>query len=141
MRTPRTDAFWKAFARYDGINHADYQATQFRVEFRAADRLVAMMEAGLLRALTSPLHIFGEGRCEPLPVSGNYAVLVDRRGRPRLILRATDVNVGPLALATDAHVWRSGTKSGEREDWLAEVMRSPPDLDCSHLNPPTDRFV
>ena len=119
MRSAHTEAFWQAFARHDGINHAHYQATFFRARPGVPDRLVAMMEAGVLRTLTSPMHIFGEGRCEPMPFSGNYAVLVDQRQRPRLILRATDVTVGPLAQATDAHVWRSG--AGERENWLAHI--------------------
>jgi uncharacterized protein YhfF/DNA-binding CsgD family transcriptional regulator len=123
MRSARTEAFWEAFRRHEGLNHAHYQPTLFRTPPEVADRLLTMMSAGTKRATVGPMHYFGEGRDEPMPAAGDYAVLVDRRQRPRLIWRTTSVTAGPLCAVTDEFVWRSGEGTGEREDWLARLGR------------------
>jgi DNA-binding CsgD family transcriptional regulator/uncharacterized protein YhfF len=129
MRSAHTESFWQAFACHEGINHADYQVTLFRTQPERADRLVALMEAGALRALTSPMHIFDEGRCEPMPIPGNYAVLVDHQRHPRLILHATGVTSGALSSVSDVFIWLTGSDSGEREDWLAGMA-----TDFTHMS-------
>ena len=42
-----------------------------------AERLLDLMIAGAMRATVGPTHLFGEGREEPLPQVGDYAVLMD----------------------------------------------------------------
>jgi DNA-binding CsgD family transcriptional regulator/uncharacterized protein YhfF len=81
------------------------------------------MVAGVMRATVTPIHIFGPGREEPVPETGDYAVLIDTYHRPQLIWRTTGTSVKPLSSVTEEFVWQSGQGSGEREDWLARIGR------------------
>jgi uncharacterized protein YhfF/DNA-binding CsgD family transcriptional regulator len=119
MRSVRTEAFWQAFCRHEGITEARYEGTYFRTPPDVADRLLTMVQAGAMRATAGPIVMFGEGQEEPVPAPGEYAVLVDRQKRPRLIWRTTGVTVAPLSSVSDDFVWRSGHGTGEREHWLA----------------------
>jgi uncharacterized protein YhfF len=121
MLSRRTLAFWQAFCRHEGISHARHEVTRFRTPREVADRLLAMTLAGAKRAAVGPIHYFGEGREEPVPSVGDYAVLIDRAQRPRLIWRTTGVTVAPLSSVSDEFVWRSGEGTGERDDWLTRL--------------------
>ena len=92
MRSARTDAFWNSFRRHEGLGQTNYQATRFRTLPAQADQLLTMMSIGAMRATMGPMYYFGEGREEPVSSVGDYAVLVDRQQRPRLIWRTTGVN-------------------------------------------------
>lgn len=50
MRSARTEAFWNAFCRHEGVNSAHYEATYFRAPPDVADSLLANMLAGAKRA-------------------------------------------------------------------------------------------
>src|ERR1700759_4004600 len=97
MRSARTEAFWQAYCRHEGVSGNRYEGTYFRTPTDVADRLLAMVQVGAMRATAGAVTMFGEGQEEPVPVSGEYAVLVDRQQRPRLIWRTTGVSVGPLS--------------------------------------------
>jgi uncharacterized protein YhfF/DNA-binding CsgD family transcriptional regulator len=124
MRSASAEAFWQAFRSHEGLNGAHYEATYFRTPPEVAERLLDLMIAGAMRATVGPTHLFGEGREEPLPQVGDYAVLMDARHRPQLIWRTTGTTVAPLSSVADEFVWRSGQGSGERDDWLARIGRS-----------------
>ena len=124
MPSAHAEAFWQAFRRYEGLNSAHYEVTRFRTPPEVADRLLELMLAGAMRATVGPTQIFGEGREEPLPDVGDYAVLVDTRDRPQLIWRTTGTSIRPLSSVTDEFVWQSGQASGEREGWLAGIGRN-----------------
>src|SRR5919202_885726 len=119
MRTRETEAFWRAYRRHEGLEHARYQPTHFRTEPAAGERLAAMIAAGAKRAVTAPLRYFGEGGEEPLPAAGDHALLLDHRRRPRLIWRTTSVAVAPLAAVTEEFIWRDGDGGSSRAEWLA----------------------
>jgi uncharacterized protein YhfF/DNA-binding CsgD family transcriptional regulator len=121
MRSARTDAFWNSFRRHEGLGQTNYQATRFRTLPAQADQLLTMMSIGAMRATMGPMYYFGEGREEPVSSVGDYAVLVDRQQRPRLIWRTTGVRLAPLSSVTDEFVWLTGEGNGERPDWLREV--------------------
>ena len=116
MRSARTEAFWQAFRRHEGINSAHYEATRFRTPPDVADRLLNQMLAGAKRAASG-----GE---EPLPQVGDYAVLVDRHDHPQLIWHTTGVTVAPLSSVTDGFVWRDCTGNGDPAEWLRRVGAS-----------------
>jgi len=124
MPSAHAEAFWQTFRRHEGLNSAHYEATHFRTPPEVADRLLDMMLAGAMRATVGPTQIFGEGRDEPLPEVGDYAVLMDTHHRPQLIWRTTGTTIGPLSSVTDEFIWRSGEDTGEREDWLTRIGRS-----------------
>ena len=119
MRSARTEAFWQAFRCHIGADDPKHQVTYFRTSPEVTEKLIAMIVAGAMRAVAGVMHYFGEGREEPLPTTGDYALLLDSRRRPRLIWRTTGVSVGPLSSVSTHHVWADGLGGGDRETWLA----------------------
>src|SRR5262249_44961446 len=124
MRSARTEAFWEAFCRHEGMYHAHHEATWFRTPPDVSDRLVAQMSAGAKRASIGVMDFFGEGKEEPVPQAGDYAVLLDRRERPRLIWHATSIVIAPFSSVTDEFVWREGAGNGDRAEWLRQMGAS-----------------
>jgi uncharacterized protein YhfF/DNA-binding CsgD family transcriptional regulator len=121
MRSARAEAYWQAFRRHEGMNSSRYEVTSFKTPREAAESLLELMIAGVMRATASPMPIFGPRHEEPVPEVGDYAVLLDTHNRPQLIWRTTGVSVGPLSAVTDGFILQSGEDSGEREDWLARI--------------------
>jgi uncharacterized protein YhfF/DNA-binding CsgD family transcriptional regulator len=121
MHTASTEAFWRAYCGHEGVHGARHAVTLFRTEPDVADRLLDRMLAGTMRAAVGPRALFGAGGEEPLPRAGDYAVLVDRRKRPRLIWRTTDVRVAPLSSVDSTFVWRHGTGDADCRAWLRRL--------------------
>lgn len=121
MRSARVEAYWQAFRRYEGLNSSRYEVTSFKTPPEAADSLLELMIAGVMRATASPMPIFGPQHEEPVPEVGDYAVLLDTHNKPQLIWRTVGTSVGPLSSVTDRFIWQSGDGSGERENWLAQI--------------------
>jgi uncharacterized protein YhfF len=132
MQSARAEAFWQAFRGHEGINQAHCRETWFATPPGVTDRLLARMAAGVMRANFGPTRLFVDGHEKPLPVAGDYAVLVDRQRRPRLIWRTAGVTVTPLSAVTQDLVWRSGGGNGEREDWLGRVGATLRDMSTLH---------
>src|ERR1019366_3378874 len=101
MRSARTEAFWNAFCRHEGVNHARHEVTSFKTWPDVAKRLTAMVLAGRMRSTAGPIHCFGDEQGEPVPAVGEYAVLLDVEERPRLIWRTTGVEIAPFSSVTD----------------------------------------
>jgi uncharacterized protein YhfF/DNA-binding CsgD family transcriptional regulator len=114
---------WQAFCHHAGLQDACHQVTYFRTPPAIADRLIDKTLAGVMRACASAMHYFGEGREEPMPKAGDYALLLDSRKRPRLIWRATRISVAPLSLMSEQHAWESGHGGGDREEVLTAYRR------------------
>lgn len=72
MQSERTEAFWQAFRRHEGINQAHCMETWFATPPDVADRLLAMMAAGAMRANFGPVQLRSPRHAEPLPVAGDY---------------------------------------------------------------------
>lgn len=119
MQMREAEVFWRAYRRHEGLEHDNYQPTQFRTGPAVGARLAAMIAAGAKRAVAAPLRYFGEDGQEPLPAAGNHALLLDHSHRPRLIWRTASVTVGALASVTEEFAWRDGDGGGSREGWLA----------------------
>jgi uncharacterized protein YhfF len=55
-----------------------------------------------------------------MPVVGDLWVAADAAGRPRALLRTTEVRVGPLSSVDDAFAWDEGEGDRSRAMWLAD---------------------
>jgi uncharacterized protein YhfF len=124
MRTAKTQTFWETFRRFEGLNSDAYAVTFFRTSPTVADDLLSLIVAGAKRATAGPMHYFGEGREEPLPIVGDYTVLLDRHRNPRLIWCTTQLSVAPLSSVTASYAWTDGDGGGEREAWLDVIRQS-----------------
>jgi DNA-binding CsgD family transcriptional regulator/uncharacterized protein YhfF len=111
MRTQDVHEFWRSYRHGEGLEHDDYQVTHYRTNAAVSDRMIQRISAGVKRAVASPAHYFLTGGQEPMPSVAGHALLLDHRGRPRLIWRTTDVAIGPLVSVTEEFVWRDGATS------------------------------
>jgi DNA-binding CsgD family transcriptional regulator/uncharacterized protein YhfF len=123
MRSASTEVFWKGFQQYTGLNDDRYQVTTLRTNPVTSKRLINMLLAGAKRGSAGPMHYFGEGRDEPLPMAGDHVILLNK-GKPLLIWRTRAALVAPLSSVTDRYVWTDGEGQGDRETWLRSLRRS-----------------
>ena len=114
-RSPDTDAFWQAFRRYAGLDHDNYVVGSFGDSPEMATELAGLVIAGIKRTTASLARDYGEGR-EPMPKPGDFVMMLDGEGCPRLIWRTTDVTIKPLSQVDEAFAWDGGegdrTKTG-----------------------------
>jgi uncharacterized protein YhfF len=87
-----------------------------------ADELLDLVLHGPKRATAAALAEF-EQAGEPLPEVGGMWIACDGAGRPRALLRTTDVRVGPLSSVDDAFAWDEGEGDRTRAAWLADHER------------------
>ncbi len=84
-----------------------------------ADELLDVVLHGPKRATAGSLAAF-EHEDAPLPTAGDHWVVVDGSGRPRAVLRTTQVRVGPLSSVDDAFAWDEGEGDRTRATWLSD---------------------
>ena len=117
-RTPRTDAFWRAYAGATGTG-STYDVVAFGDCPAMATELAELVLAGPKRATAGLARDFGEAEGkEPMPVVGGHVILVDGEGRPRAVWRTTEVRTGPLDSVDEAFAWDEGEGERTRADWL-----------------------
>lgn len=84
-----------------------------------ADKLLDLILHGPKRATAGAYADYlREG--EPIPHVGMYSIALDGSGRPRALLRTTDVRVGPLSSVDDQFAWDEGEDDRTRDCWLRE---------------------
>ena len=84
-----------------------------------ADELLDLVLHGPKRATAGSVAEFELGG-EPLPVVGDLWIAADASGRPRAVLRTTDVRTGPLSSVDDAFAWDEGEGDRSRSMWLTD---------------------
>src|SRR5262249_3318034 len=115
--SPDHDAFWQAFRQYAGLDHDHYVVGSFGDSAKMATELADLVVAGIKRATASLARDYGEGR-ESIPRPGDFVMMLDGKGRPRLIWRTTEVTIKPLSQVDDPFAWDEGEGDRTREWWL-----------------------
>lgn len=117
----RIAAFW-ARARAAGLVGSDASlpsAEYFGDTAALADELLDLILHGPKRATAGAYAEYVlEGAALPHP--GMHTIALDGRGRPRALLRTTDVRVGPLSSVDDQFAWDEGEGDRTRASWLRD---------------------
>lgn len=120
---PGVEAFWLAFCRERGVDSAArFDVFAFGDGPAMADELLGCVLHGPKRA-TAGLLIEHEAAGEPLPSAGAYAVVLDGAGRPRCVLRTTEVRVVPFA-EVDADFARDEGEGDRSLAWWCQAHRA-----------------
>ena len=125
MTEPHDPALVKAFwqrARAAGAVPPDTTPStvdQFGDSPELADELLDYVVHGEKRA-TASSHDAYLVDDEPIPFVGMWSVILDGAGRPRAILRTTEVRVGPMSSVDDRFAWDEGEGDRSRDTWLAD---------------------
>ena len=77
------------------------------------------MVHGSKRATAGSVAAF-EQEGAALPAVGDLWIAADASGRPRAVLRTTEVRTGPLSSVDDALAWDEGEGDRSRAMWLAD---------------------
>ncbi|GAA1950030.1 ASCH domain-containing protein [Nocardioides panacihumi] len=87
-----------------------------------ADELLGLVLRGPKRATVAAVAEFrAEG--QPLPRIGDHWIVADGAGRPRVILRSTELRIGPLSSVDDEFAWDEGEGDRTREWWVDAHLR------------------
>ncbi|NHA70285.1 ASCH domain-containing protein [Phycicoccus sp. CMS6Z-2] len=101
-----------------GVDRHEWpEAAWFGDSPRLADELLAFVTGGTKRA-TAGLVAEYRHEGEDLPRVGGHWVVCDGSGAPRVVLRTTELRVGPLSSVDDAFAWDEGEYDRTRDSWL-----------------------
>ncbi len=112
-------AMWAAYRRHAGLAHDAFEIFSFGDSSSMATALVDLVVAGRKRA-TASLARWYEAAGPGAPVPGGLSVVLDGQGRPRCIIRTTELRIGPLSSVDDRFAWDEGEGDRTRDYWLAE---------------------
>jgi uncharacterized protein YhfF len=129
-RTDATDAFFNAFKADAGVDGDAYTVAALGDSEKAADAGLEAVLAGIKRATAAPVAGYAAdgGR---LPQTGDHAVVVDGRNKPRCVWRVTAAAVKPLSAVDDDFAWDDGATT--RPEWLAARRAGDTDPDTLFL--------
>lgn len=96
---------------------ADYTVERFGDSAELADELLALVVCGVKRATAALVAEFAEAG-ESLPRVGSHWVACDGGGVPRLVLRSTELRIGPFGSADAAFALDEGEDDRTLESWL-----------------------
>ncbi|MDQ6618042.1 MAG: ASCH domain-containing protein [Actinomycetota bacterium] len=119
----QVEAFWQR-CRAAGAVAPDAAVPEvvgaFGDHVEMADSLLALVVQGRKRATAGALADFAHDG-EPLPQIGSCWIATDGAGRPRAMLRCTDVRIGPLSSVDDSFAWDEGENDRTRAGWLGRT--------------------
>ena len=95
---------------------ASYSAWPFGIGSEMADELVELVLSGRKRATAGALWSY-EHEGEPVPVPGDYSVVLDGAGRARCVIRTTHVEIVPFCDVDGAFAAAEGEGDLSLEYW------------------------
>jgi uncharacterized protein YhfF len=118
-RADEVEAFWREFCRLHGVpTDARHDVFAFGDNPALIDELLALVLHGPKRATASLLTEF-EAKGEPLPVVGGHSVVLDSDGRPRCVVRTSEVQIAPFSQVDEAFAFAFDEGEDDRtlESW------------------------
>ncbi len=104
-------------AAHPGVPDEPLVAEAFGDSPELADELLAFVTEGPKRATAGMVADFvAEG--EPLPRIGGHWIACDGRGTPRVVLRTTELRLGPMSSVDAQFAWDEGEYDRTLESWL-----------------------
>lgn len=109
----KTDEYWKEFLKETGRDPEERCSGDLFFEAKGfvGDELVSLVLGGKKTAFFSSYSTF-EIDMEPLPISGELYLVLDREENPRCVIEIDDVNIIPFNEVT----WGMAQKEGQDEN-------------------------
>lgn len=122
LGTPDPDeiaAFWQRYLAASGSDPSQPQPEPwcFGDTVELADELIDLVLRGPKRATAGAVQIH-ELEQDPIPSVGDLSIVMDGSMRPRVVLQATDVRIGPLSSVDEQFAWDEGEGDRTRDSWL-----------------------
>jgi uncharacterized protein YhfF len=116
IKSPATDRLWRAYCAARNVTNHNYEIVAFGDSAAMADELSALVLHGPKRATAGLKRDFENGG-EPMPVVGEYVVVVDGAGTPVCIWRTTEVTIKPFKEVDAQFAWDEGEGDRTLADW------------------------
>jgi uncharacterized protein YhfF len=111
------EAFWREFCRLHSVPaDARHDVFAFGDNPALIDELLALVLHGPKRA-TAALLLEFETAGDPLPVVGGHSVVLDGDGRPRCVVRTSEVRIVPFAEVDAAFAFDEGEDDRTLGSW------------------------
>ncbi len=112
------DEFWRAFVKSAGLDEEALYAGDLTFDGKGNDKaaLLSLVLAGKKTVMINAFEAYMIDR-EPLPVSGEYSVVLDFNGEPSCIIQTSSVSVLPFREVS----WELASREGVDES--LEVWR------------------
>jgi uncharacterized protein YhfF len=118
-----TEAFWQEFCRLHGVApQARHDVFAFGDDPAVQNELLDLVLHGPKRA-TAALVLEFEAAGDPLPVVGGHSVVLDGAGRPRCVIRTTEVRTVPFDRVDAAFAHDEGEDDRTLASWCREHAR------------------
>lgn len=117
--TPESDAYFARFLTATGVVADRYDVVAFGSDEATRGELADLVVHGPKRATTSALRDYGPGspEGERVPEAGDHCVVVDERGEPVCVYRATQVDITRFGDVDEAFAWDEGEGDRSLADW------------------------
>ncbi|HSE47398.1 MAG TPA: ASCH domain-containing protein [Gemmatimonadales bacterium] len=110
-------AYWAEKSLALGLNSSDIpEAWAFGGTADQADELLGLVLSGKKTATSSSLWSY-QAEEEPLPAVGELSIVCDGQGRPRALLRVTDVTVADFDDVSERHAFAEGEGDRTLASW------------------------
>ncbi len=122
LDTAAAERMWEEYraARPDAVAGApEHTIEHFGDSARLADELLDIVLSGRKRA-TAELVADFVARGDGLPRVGSHWIACDSTGAPRIVIRSTELRIGPFTSADAAFAADEGEDDGTLESWQRE---------------------
>ncbi|QGQ20813.1 ASCH domain-containing protein [Cellulomonas sp. JZ18] len=109
-------------AAHPGVAGDEYVVDRFGDSAALSDALLEVVLAGRKRATADLVAEFA-ARGEPLPRIGSHWVVCDGAGRPRLVLRSTDLRIATFGAVDERFAYDEGEDDRTLDSWRREHRR------------------
>jgi len=117
------DDFWQEARAAVGLSDAAVPAAWSFADLPAlADELLGLVLDGTKTATSSLRWYYDEGG-ETMPAVGDLSIVLDSTGRPRALIRTTEVDVTPFEEISVEHAFREGEGDRTLAGWRLEHTR------------------
>ena len=117
MSQRAVEQMWRIFCLESGIDETEpHEAWAFCGGSALGDELAELVLRGVKTA-TASAYIAYETEKEPLPVEGQYSIILYDDGRPACVIRSAKVTLVPFDEVSSEHAFREGEGSRTLEEW------------------------
>lgn len=112
-QSSKVDEFWNTFREKAGLEEEALYAGDLTFDGKGNDKaaLLSLVLSGKKTVMFNAFEAYSIDR-EPLPLSGEYSVVLDYNGEPSCIIRTENVAVLPFADVS----WELASREGEDEN-------------------------
>lgn len=117
--TPEQSAFWSRYCAERGVEAEPFDIDQFGDSPEMGDELLDLVLIGRKQATCALAYWYRQPGMR-FPAPGDLSIILDGAGRPRCVIRTTQVEIKPITEADAQFAFDEGEGDRSFEWWLTE---------------------